>query len=478
MENNPDETKPKMEVIVMPYHGQGHLNTMLQFAKRLAWKSNGTIHITLATTLSTSQKMIKSISGTKIEQFLTTQIIYDDTNDTQLNFMSRMKKFETEAGHELTRILSTNPTPSLLVYDANLPWALDIAKQYGILAAAFFTQACAYVTSFYPLFVEEYKDDVDHPVIAGADQNCLDHLSIKVPKPEELQTGLPNIQVNNPDSDSNKKSIHPIIRMVISHMKNIHLADWVLFNSFDHLEDEVVKWMSNIWHVKTIGPTIPSVYLDKRVEYDVDYGFNMYKVNNESCMSWLNAQHVASVVYVSFGSAASLSIEQIFEIAEALKQIPNNFLWVVRETEQKKLPKDFINETSEKGLVLSWCPQLDVLAHEAVGCFITHCGWNSTIEALSFGVPMLAMPQFMDQMVDAHFVDQVWGVGIKPKENENKLVTCDEIKHSLEEIMHGQKAGKIKENVKKWKSLAIKAVNIGGSSDNNIDEIINKLTAS
>ena len=180
----------------MPYHGQGHLNTMLQFAKRLAWKCNGSIHITLATTLSTSQKMIKSTSGTKMEQFLTTQIIYDDTNDTQLNFLTRMKKFETEATHQLNRVLLTNPTPSLLVYDANLPWALDIAKQYGILAAAFFTQACAYVTSFYPLFVEEYKDDVYHPVIAAANRNCLDHLSIKVPKPEELETGLPNIQVN------------------------------------------------------------------------------------------------------------------------------------------------------------------------------------------------------------------------------------------------------------------------------------------
>ena len=240
---------------------------------------------------------------------------------------------------------------------------------------------------------------------------------------------------------------------------------------------QVFRWISNIWSVKTIGPTIPSAYLDKRVEYDIDYGFNQYKVNNESLMNWLNAQQVASIVYVSFGSAARLSIKQIVEIAEALKQIPNKFLWIVRETEQNKLPNGFIGETSDKGLVLSWCPQLDVLAHEAIGCFITHCGWNSTIEALSFGVPMLTMSQFLDQIVDAQYVDQVWGVGIKPKEKENSLVTQDEIKQCLEKIMNGQRAGKIKENAKKWKALAIEAVDAGGSSDKNIDEIIGRLAS-
>ncbi|CAO2824898.1 unnamed protein product [Amaranthus hypochondriacus] len=467
--------KPKkMEVIVLPYHSQGHVNTMLQFAKRLAWKSNAAIHITLAITLSTSQNINKStIPPSKIDEFLSTEIIYDNTNDTQLDFMTQMKNFETHATHNLTRIFSSSPTPSLLVYDANLPWALDIAKKDGIMAAAFFTQAGAYVASLVPMFLEEYKDDVDHPIIAAANENGLDKLSVKTLTMEELKRGIPPI----PESGSGNKLIPPFIRMLISQMKNVHLADWVLFNSFDHLEDEVFRWMSKIWPVKTIGPTIPSSYLDKRFAYDVDYGFNQYKANNESCMDWLNAQQVASVVYVSFGSAATLSIEQIVETAEALKQIPNKFLWVVREIEQYKLPNNFISETSDKGLVLSWCSQLDVLAHEAIGCFITHCGWNSTIEALSFGVPMLAMSQFLDQIVDAQFVDQVWGVGIKPKEIKNYLVTRDEIKQCLEEIMNGQRAEKIKENTKKWKALAIEAVDAGGNSDKNIDEIIGRLAS-
>ncbi|KNA18894.1 hypothetical protein SOVF_066420, partial [Spinacia oleracea] len=240
----------------------------------------------------------------------------------------------------------------------------------------------------------------------------------------------------------------------------------------------VVKWMTNLWCVKTVGPLLPSAYLDKRIESDVDYGVNPYKPNNEACMNWLNTKQVGSVVYVSFGSVANLSAEQIAEIANALKQISSSFLWIVREAEQKKLPKDFINETSDKGLVMSWCPQLDVLAHEAVGCFITHCGWNSMIEATSFGVPMLGMPQFMDQFLDAHFLEKVWGVGIRSKADEKIFVTCDEIKRGVEEIMYGERASMIKENAAKWKDLAKEAVGEGGSSDKNIGEIINWLASS
>lgn len=464
----------------MPFHGQGHMNTMLQFAKRLIWKGAGNIRVTLATTLSTTQKMINSDNENL--RFITTKSIYDDTDDAKLNFKARFDRFQSQASVELGRLISTRSSSSagkcLLVYDANLSWALDVAKQQGVPGAAFFTQACAYVASFYSMFLEEYADNHDHPVIAAANANAnaSPPLCVIVPSPEELERGLPSL-LSFSSTATDTKPLHPIIRMMLSHMSNLHLADLVLFNSFDNLEDEVVKWMANLWPVRTIGPTLPSAYLDKRVEHDVDYGFNLFKSNNDTCLNWLNAKQVASVVYVSFGSAAALSVEQTGEIAEALKHIPSSFLWIVRETEHSKLPDNFINETSDKGLVVSWCPQLDVLAHEAVGCFVTHCGWNSTIEALSFGVPMLAMPQFMDQMIDAHFVDQIWGVGVKPKANEKGLVSREEITHCLEEIMHGQRAEKIKENAGKWKALAKEAVGEGGSSDKHIDEIIDLLAS-
>ena len=139
--------------------------------------------------------------------------------------------------------------------------------------------------------------------------------------------------------------------------------------------------MASQWPFKTIGPAIPSMYLDKRLKDDKEYGLNLFKPDMDICMKWLDTKEIGSVVYISFGSMATLGEEQMEEITWGLKNSNCYFLWVVRDAEEKKLPNNFLQETAEKGLVVSWCPQLEVLAHKAIGCFMTHCGWNSTLEA-------------------------------------------------------------------------------------------------
>lgn len=116
-------------------------------------------------------------------------------------------------------------------------------------------------------------------------------------------------------------------------------------------------------------------------------------------------------------------------MADALRQSNIMFLWVVKPDEQSKLPTDFTKETSGKGLVVTWCSQLDVLAHHAIRCFISHCGWNSTLQAISFGVPIVAMPQILDQIMNTHFLEKVWGVGLIAKANEGEkgVITSEEI---------------------------------------------------
>lgn len=124
-------------------------------------------------------------------------------------------------------------------------------------------------------------------------------------------------------------------------------------------------------------------------------------------------------------------------------------------------------------LVVSWCRQLEVQAHYAVGCFIKYCGWNSTVEALSFGVP-----QFWDQITNAHFVEKFWGVGIKPKINETGDRSAEAIHICIREIMDEERGKEeIKRKAMQWKELAARAVDDGGSSDNSIDEIVSKLVA-
>lgn len=214
------------------------------------------------------------------------------------------------------------------------------------------------------------------------------------------------------------------------------------------------------------------MFMDKRIKEDKDDGLNCYDPNTDACMNWLNERPDSSVAYVSFGSIAELRREQFEEIAWGLKNSNVYFLFVVRSKEQFKLPKDFLDETSEKGLVLSWCPQLKVLEHKALGCFVTHCGWNSTLEALSFGVPVVAMPQWSDQITNAKFIEDTWGNGVKARTNDGGLITREEVEYLLKEVMDGEKGKEIRNNAAKWKKLARCAVDEGGSSDTAVNRFV------
>ncbi|XAR64296.1 hypothetical protein NMG60_11024577 [Bertholletia excelsa] len=427
----------KSHVVVIPFYGQGHLNPMLQFSKRLAFKG---LKITVATILSVTQTMPDATGS------ITFESIYDDCAEGGFRGPGGLKgyleRFEASGKKNLSNLIkkidnSESPL-KCLVYDASIPWAFRVAKEFGLAAAAFFTQACSAIASYYPMH--------------------LDLVGKQLPASGFSIRAVPEIKIPPLWSMGSDNSRYPpIIRHILEQFDNIEEADWVLFNSFDKLEDEVVKLMSSLWPVRTIGPTLPSFYLDKRVANDRNYGFHLYKVENEGCLNWLNTKDTGSVIYISFGSVASLNTEQMAEIAEALRNTRKSFLWVVRSTEESKLPSNFPAETLEKGLVVTWCLQLEVLAHRAVGCFVTHCGWNSTMEAISLGVPVIAMPQFLDQMANAHYLEQVWGVGVRAKVDENGLATSEEIGRCIGEVMDGERGEEIKKNAMHWKELAKEA---------------------
>lgn len=233
--------------------------------------------------------------------------------------------------------------------------------------------------------------------------------------------------------------------------------------------------MRDVWpNLRTIGPTIPYKYLDTKdgVEDEQEYGFAFFK--SEECAKWLDDQPKGSVVFVSFGSLASLNEEQMEEVAWGLKESNINYVWVVRESEEAKLPKDF-EKKSEKGLVVSWCHQMKVLSHEAIGCFVTHSGWNSTLEAVSIGVPLVSMPQWGDQIPNAKFIMDVWKIGVTAKVDEKKIVRRQALKNCIWEVMKGENASEIKNNAIKWRNLAASAVHKGGTSHNNIEQFVTHL---
>ncbi|KAF8393831.1 hypothetical protein HHK36_020029 [Tetracentron sinense] len=439
-------------VLVLPFPVQGHINPLFQFSKRLASKG---LKVTLATTIFIAKTM-KSHPGSLIVDKISDG--FDDGGIAEAGdaniYLERFEAVGSRTLAELVEKYSHDCPVKCLIYDSHIPWALDVAKKLGMVGASFFTQSCAVDLIFYN-------------VSRGL-------LSTPVQEPTVTIPGLPLLEVNDLPSFVNYAlgSYAIFLSTALSQFSNFEKADWLLFNTFDQLEDEVVKWMSKTWQIKTIGPTVPSMYLDKRMAGNTDYGINLFHPDAGACLKWLNTKETSSVVYVSFGSMAALGEEQMEELAWGLKSSNSYFLWVVRASEEKKLPSKFVEETSEKGMVVTWCPQLEVLAHQAVGCFMTHCGWNSTLEALSLGVPMVAMPQWTDQTTNGKFVVDVWEVGLRVRVDEKGIVRREEIELCIKEVMEGEKGKEIKKNVKKWKDLAKEAVDEGGSSDKNIEDFI------
>ncbi|CAM8928571.1 unnamed protein product [Rhodiola kirilowii] len=453
-------------IISFPFPVQGHINPNLQFCKRLVAKG---LKVTLITTISIGNTIHPLKSQVPDESDLSRiniEFISDGFDDAKKvaaliaeDIDEYAKLFEVGVRQSLIKLLQTTRewdcSPKVIVYDSTMPWIQDVADQFGLYGAAFFTYSCAAANMFYLAHEGVVKLPVEGQV--------------SVP-------GMPLLDSKDVPSFLHEVTSYPIIsKLLLSQFGNLSRVNWVLFSSFDQLEDEVLKSFPSQWAIKTIGPTIPSMYLDKRLCADRDYGLYLLKPDEGTTTAWLNAKKEGSVLYISFGSIANLSEEQAQEVAYALKTSKHSFIWVVREPEQKKLPTDFIeNLLPDDGLILSWCSQLEVLNHSAIGCFLTHCGWNSVLEALSAGVPMVAMPQWTDQPTNAKYIEDVWKVGIRGKTNQSgKVIPRDEINHCISQVMdEGTMKSELRANAAKWKRLSVAAMAEGGSSDKNINQFV------
>ncbi|KAG5604381.1 hypothetical protein H5410_025873 [Solanum commersonii] len=445
-------------VILVPYPSQGHINPLLQFAKRLASKG-------VKSTIATTKYTVNSIYSPNISVESISDG-FDEGGFTQAqNTDVFLKSFRENGSRTLSQILtnyenSTHPI-SCIVYDSFLPWALDVAKKHGIYGASFFTNSATVCAVF---------AHIHHGTFS---------LPVKIEENEPLLLpGLPCLYpIDVPGFIREPESYPAYLAMKMSQFSNLKMLIGFLTILFKSLKERyIARGISKFWPAKLIGPMVPSLYLDGRIENDKGYGASLWKPLSEECLNWLKTKPKQSVIYISFGSMVSLTPKQMKEIAYALIGINMNFLWVVRDTEKCKLPKGFIESTKGKGLIVSWCNQLETLANQAIGCFVTHCGWNSTLEGLSLGVPMVAMPQWSDQMTDAKFIDEIWEIGVRPKLDELLgIVKREELLFCLKEVMKGEKSYEIRRNATKLRNLAKKTVSEGGSSDKTINEFVYSL---
>ncbi|KAI5562561.1 hypothetical protein BDE02_15G061500 [Populus trichocarpa] len=444
----------KSHVIVLTYPAQGHINPLLQFAKRLASKG-------LKATLATTYYTVNSIDAPTVG----VEPISDGFDEGGFKQASSLdvylESFKTVGSRTLTELVfkfkASGSPVNCVVYDSMLPWALDVARDLGIYAAAFMTTSAS-VCSMY------WRIDLG-----------LLSLPLKQQTATVSLPGLPPLGCCDlPSFLAEPTSQTAYLEVIMEKFHSLNEDDWVFCNSFEDLEIELVKAMRGKWPLVMVGPMVPSAYLDQQIDGDRAYGASLWKPTSSQCFTWLDTKPPRSVIYVSFGSMGNISAEQVEEIAWGLKASNRPFLWVMKESE-KNLPTGFLNSVGETGMVVSWCHQLEVLAHQAIGCFVTHCGWNSTLEGLGLGVPMVCVTERSDQPMNAKFVEDVWKVGVRAKKDEVGIVTTEELEKCIRGVMDGENGEEIKRNANKWRELARSAVSVGGSSDMNINEFVVKL---
>ncbi|KAK8648617.1 hypothetical protein V6N13_129366 [Hibiscus sabdariffa] len=442
-------------VLVVTYPAQGHMNPLLQFAKRLNSKG---VKATVATTPYT-------IDSIRVNSSISVEPISDGFDQGGFNqaptLEAYLESFKTAGSKTLAELimkLNNSGTPVCCVaYDSLLSWALGVAKGFGIPAAIMLTNSATVCSFYWQINRGCLTLPVEQETLA-ATTPALPSLDI---------SDLPSFLADQPTNQS------AYLALILDKLGTLDENDWVFCNSFEELESELLEALAAEWPVATIGPMVPSFYLDRRIEGDTSYGASLWNHDNDQCLKWLDSKPLKSVVYVSFGSMACISIDQLQEVAWGLKASNMPFLWVAKEFKDHRL-LELVDSIGEAGLIVTWCDQLEVLAHRAVGCFVTHCGWNSTLEGLSLGVPMVGMPQWSDQPTNAKFIADVWKVGVRAK-RDGGIVTKEELGKCLTEVMTGERSGEITSNASKWRELARRAVSVGGSSDKKIDEFIAKL---
>ncbi|CAJ2650216.1 UDP-glycosyltransferase 73B3-like protein [Trifolium pratense] len=267
---------------------------------------------------------------------------------------------------------------------------------------------------------------------------------------------------------------------VIHEMKESELNSFgVVVNSFYELEsvyaDYFIKSLGRkAWH---IGPlSLCNTDSEEKANRGRDSS-----IDQQVCLKWLDMKKPNSVVYICFGSMANFSNSQLQEIAIGLEASGQIFIWVV-----PKIDEDWVEEFEKrmegKGLIIrGWAPQVLILEHEAIGAFVTHCGWNSVLEGVTAGVPMVTWPIAAEQFYNEKLVNEVLQIGVpigvkKWNRLEGGFVQCDVVEKVVKRIMEGEEALEMRNKVKVLSKLAMNAVKKEGSSWLDLNALIQELS--
>ncbi|KAG4954768.1 7-deoxyloganetin glucosyltransferase-like [Glycine soja] len=463
----------KPHAVCVPHPTQGHINPMLKLAKLLHFKG---FHITFVNTEYTHKRLLKSrgpdsIKGLPSFRFETIpdglpEPLVDATQHIPSLCDSTRRTCLPHFRNLLTKINDSDAPPvSCIVSDGVMSFTLDAAEELGVPQLLFWTpSACGFMCYV------QFGQLVEKGLVPLKDSSCITNGYLETTI--DWIPGIKEIRLRDIPSFIRTTDVDDFMLEFLQwECGRARGASAIILNTFDAIEHDVLDAFSSILPpVYSIGPL--NLLVKDIDDQDLNaIQSNLWKEELE-CVEWLDTKESNSVVYVNFGSITVLTNEQLIEFAWGLADSNKSFLWVIRPDvvggENVVLPPKFVEQTKNRGLLSSWCPQEQVLAHPAIGGFLTHSGWNSTLESVCGGVPMICWPFFAEQQTNCRFCCKEWGIGLEIED-----VKRDKIESLVRELMDGEKGKEMKKKALQWKELAKSAASgPNGSSFLNLENLV------
>ncbi|XP_008794406.1 UDP-glycosyltransferase 73B4-like [Phoenix dactylifera] len=354
--------------------------------------------------------------------------------------------------HLLVRLLGEAARPPLcLISDFFLGWTLPLCRRFGLPRLVFHGMSTFSMALCKSLWVHQ-----PHSTSAASGDH---RLPFHVPgTPPSLLLTLTDV----PDTIRNSANPDDPVTQYLNELGDSDVSSWgIVVNSFAAVDGDYVRLLESFYLGGARACLVGPLSLLADIESDA-----------HECLKWLDGKDRGSVVFVSFGTQVHVPVTQLHEVAHGLVQSGHSFVWVVRS--ETWAPPDCVQERGK--IVRGWVPQREILGHVAVGGFVSHCGWNSVLESLSAGVPILAWPMIAEQRLNAKHVVELLGAGVLVGAEAGEIIGREEVAKGVKEVMGGgEKGWKAREGAAELRQAAAAAVAEGGTSDQALEELLEEL---
>ncbi|XP_044476840.1 UDP-glycosyltransferase 83A1-like [Mangifera indica] len=447
-------------VLVIPYPAQGHVTPLLKLATKIAEQG---IKVTFVNTEQIAAKVMATMpeesEGESLIKFVSISDGIQQEDDMKdfykyTNILLRDMPGKLEYLIEKVNQSSDSEQISCIVADIFAGWAVETAWNMGIPRAAVVPYGPATLALSYHF----------SKLTLDSDGNAMNDGMISISE-ESLPWRRNELPWSFPLDQKMQKLLFEAMCTVEQIIK---ISNWVLSNSFYELDSTSCDLVPKLL---PIGPLL-ALNNSRHLA-------GSFWPEDSTCLSWLDEQPLGSVIYVALGSTGTINQQQFDELALGLESSGQPFLWVVRSDlmigSDAQFPGAFKEQIAGRGKMVEWAPQEKVLAHRSVACFVSHCGWNSTLEGLSMGVPFLCWPFFVDQIQNKNYVCEAWKIGFELTRDENGIVTRHEIETKVRKLLNDES---IKGNALKLKEMAKRSLAEGGSSFENFERFMVQMKSS